>query len=627
MIFLLLLACEAPLPASALPPPQPLRWWSPVDRPAEGGTLLAQVDGGVPGETVWLLGSVEGASPGATCPPWLGGCVDLIRPQLLQAARMPTGHRNLSLDLPPTLPAGTPIWLQAVQRARGLRVTPVAVTRVVAPCVADAAEPDDLTTLHDGDRLTGRTACGDEDRFLIPARRGDRVELLARYDVDDDSLTLLVDSPIYRRIYGPGEVGVEVLMPADGDLVASLDVLSSSTERGATLGVPYELEVTLTPSGLPPCAEDPWEGGPAPLTFDQPTSGVLCDGDREDSLSFPVVQGTWYELELSWDPADTSLRAPSFATDVGAYTSGQIYAPQVEPGRAIVRFPAEITGTLTTVVQLGDPDLQRLSHPWTAVVREGLPLEACVDDALEPNDLAHPAPAPGAWTGLALCPNSPTDVFQVTSAGPAVLDVRAALAEGDARARVYDAQGRLYACGDGCPLPLHVGLPSAGSWLVEVELTGVLERPVDTHWSPYEHGVAWGTAYDLDIQLSAPPACPADPFAPNAAPFTGPALSPGVTTGHVLCDNAEVDHFRVWLQAGEELIVDAGRTPTWLSLQVTGPGGEQLVPGGRPADPTTRVIAWQDGWHDLALSLRDVRSWLGWISEPVPYEIELRVGP
>lgn len=641
MILTLLLGCQdpaQPLPVDAVAPPPALSWTDSIaDRPLPGGELRLGVRGGVPGRPLLLLASTTGAQPDGACV--ATGCVDLIQPTVLRRFTAPPAGATatLRIDVPATVAPGTTLWLQAVQLGAQVATTPVRHTTVTGPCPVDAGEPDDddasATPMVHGDLITGRSACSDDDLFVTTARAGDLVRWTVRSDRFDDPVASLLHGARSARRGAWDEITHEVLVDVDTELTLHIFPTSPGMVAGPTVGAPYAVELEVTPTGVPPCVDDPTEPADVTAVVGQPVQGALCATDDVDAVAFPVVGGQWYEVEATWDPSTSDLDLSSF--DVGAYEYGaaMYYVAAETPGRAIVRFQAESSGTEVARLTSTVPSLTHTSHPWTLVVREVPGLEACVDDASEPNDTVGTA-APAGGADLALCPNSPVDVYAVPTLGPARIDVDSAPRGGDISdlsARVLDASGAPFACASGCALPASIGVPAAGAWFVELTLRGVSPQGEEAHWSPWERGIDAGMRHDLMITATPPSPCPVDPFEPNDDPLTAPIVTVGQrTTGHALCDNDEVDHFSVWLAAGEEVVVDAGVTrPIWIGFRLTGPGGEDLHPNGAEAAALgqTRVRAWQDGWHDLALQLPDRPNLVGWVSDPVTYDLEVLVTP
>ena len=641
MIPFLLLACAdpaAPLPADAAPPPPALSWADAIaDRPLPGGELRLGVRGGAPGRPALLLASTVGARPDGACV--ASGCVDLIQPTVLRRFTAPAAGATATLrvDVPATVAPGTTLWLQVAQLGAQVETTPILHTTVTGPCPVDAAEPDDdvasATPMAHGDLITGRSACSDADLFVTTARAGDLVRWTVRSDRFDDPVASALSGARAVREGTWQEVTHAVLVDVDTDLTLQVFPTSPAMIAGPTVGAPYSVELEVTPTGVGACVDDIHEPADVTAALGVAVSGVLCATNVVDTATFPVEAGRWYEVEATWDASTSNLDLTSFDVGPHAHGAAMYYAAVKTPGRAIVRFQAEATGDELAWLTVAALSLTHTAHPWTLIVREVPGLDVCVDDASEPNDTVGTA-APAGGADLALCPNSPVDVYAVPTPGPARIDVASAPHGGDITdlsVRVLDASGAPFACASGCPLPASIGVPTAGAWFVELTLLGVNPRGDEAHWSPWERGTDAGMRHDLTITATPPSPCPADPFEPNDDPLTAPIIPVGQrTTGHVLCDNDEEDHLRVWLAAGEEVVVDAGVTrPIWIGFTLTGPGGEDLHPTGAEgaALGRTRVRAWQDGWHDLRLKLPDRPDLVGWISDPVSYDLEVLVTP
>lgn len=169
-IVLLLAACavdESTWEAGSeqLPPPATIRLTAP-DGLYVGRSNVLRVTGNLgQQEPVYLAGSLAGPGAGP-CPGALGGsCLDVLAPRLLTSGPFDGTSADLTVSVPPTLPAGTTLSFQAVviRGAGGSATVLSAPLSVVAleylPGCTDPAAPnyDPTATFDDGSCLDAST--------------------------------------------------------------------------------------------------------------------------------------------------------------------------------------------------------------------------------------------------------------------------------------------------------------------------------------------------------------------------------------------------------------------------------------------------------------------------------------
>ncbi len=203
----------------------------------------------------------------------------------------------------------------------------------------------------------------------------------------------------------------------------------------------------------------------------------------------------------------------------------------------------------------------------------------CIIDPVEPNDslaTATPITPPLATVTRTVCPND-EDWYAVPVTAGDFLTARALNIGPDsadqARLEIFDSVGTLVVAGSLSTISSTITNRQAtetGTWYVRVT-PGTDAGPIV------------GVAYDLEIEVTTPPACVADALEPNDTPQTASPISSGVPIlSSVLCAG-DVDVYAINALAGDFIDVSATSIGPDSSdsarVRILSPAGQELDVG------------------------------------------------
>ncbi|MFT5204091.1 MAG: hypothetical protein ACI9C1_003497, partial [Candidatus Aldehydirespiratoraceae bacterium] len=424
-----------------------------------------------------------------------------------------------------------------------------------APCVNDAYEDNDdqasATSMANGTVLSASVCEGDDDWYSLQVTEGQdiSVDLTFSHASGDVDLQLMNPAGTLVSASGSGSDNESVTHTA---LTSGIYAARVYGYNGAENTYQIDMHRSICP------VDDAYEENDSLATATALTNGVAVSAIACDIPGAGLYDVDWFALPVQ---AGDTVTATAEFTHAGGDLTTVLYEPSGTTQLSVGVSSTDDEVASTVAQEDGDYPVLVFGNGGQENEYDMTMTASCLDDGLEPNDIAATATGltnGGAQSGLLCSGNRDWFALPVPAGVDITVDVQFTDALGDLDVYLYGPDGFVLWWGNSASDNESTTLTAPASGIYTLEVYGYLTEQ---------------NFYDITVSTSI---CPVDDsFEPNDSQATAAPLTSGVTESAISCNT---DWYSIPVVAGQTIDADIefSHAVGDLALGLFTPGGTQV---------------------------------------------------